>query len=91
MSRCSQLRQEAVQVRGRIDRGAGVIHQRIDRLMHQVRVLARNPAALPVAFICGFLAERLPVPDIKHFYGLLAGQVNVMQIASLLIGPSPVR
>lgn len=91
MSRCNQLRQEAVQVRGRIDRGACVIHQRIDSLMHQVRALARSPAALPVAFVCGILAERLHVPGIKRFYGLLAGQVKVMQIASILIGPSPVR
>lgn len=80
-------------MRGRIDRGACLVWQRIDSLMHQVRALARSPAALPVAFVCGMLAERLRVPGIKCAHGLLAGlagQVKIMQIASSLIG-SPVR
>lgn len=91
MSRCSQLRQEAAQVRDRIDHSACLLRQHLDNLMHKVRALARSPAALLVAFVCGIMAERLPVPGIKRFYGLLAGQVNVMQITSLLIGQSPVR
>lgn len=77
---------------GRIDRRASFIRRRIDRLMHQVRALARHPAALPVAFACGILAERLLVPG-KGSYGLLAalaGQVKTMQLASSFIG-SPVR
>lgn len=78
-------------MRGRIDRGAYLIRQRIDSLLHQVRALARSPAALPAAFVCGILAERLHVPGIKYAYGLLADQVKVMQIASSLIGSPPVR
>jgi hypothetical protein len=77
---------------GRIDRRASLVSQHIDSLMRQVRALARNPAALPVAFVCGILAERLLLPG-KGAYGLLAGlagQVKVMQVASSFIG-SPVR
>jgi hypothetical protein len=85
------LRQEAAQLRGRIDRRAGLIRQGIDSLMHRVRALARSPAALPVAFICGILAERLRVPGIKFVYGFLAGlagQAKAMQIASSFIASS---
>lgn len=90
MSRCSQLRREAAQTRGRIDRRACVIRRRIDSLMHRVRALARRPGALPVAFVCGILADRLHAPGVKYAYRFLAGQVKVMQIASGLIG-SPIR
>lgn len=77
-------------MRGRIDRRACVIRQRMDSLMHQLRTLARSPAALPVAFVCGILAGRLHVSDIKSAYVSLARQMKVMGIASSLIG-SPVR
>ncbi|ALP53577.1 hypothetical protein Tel_10770 [Candidatus Tenderia electrophaga] len=90
MSRCNQLRQEAAQARGRIDCRACLIRQRVDSLMHQARALARSPAALPVAFVCGILAERLHVPGIKCAYGFLAGKVKAMQIVSSLID-SPAR
>lgn len=89
MSRCKQLRQEAAQVRGRIDRRAWLVRQRLDSLMHGVRALARTPAALPLAFACGILVARLHVPGIKRAYRFLAGQMKAMQIASSLIG-SPV-
>lgn len=72
-------------MRGRIDRDACLIHQRIDSLMHQALSLARSPAALPVAFVCGILVERLGVSDIKCAYGFLAGQAKAMQIVSSLI------
>lgn len=81
-------------MRGRIDRRACFIRQSIDSLMHRVRALARSPVALPVAFVCGILAERLRVPGIKCAYGLLAGlagQVKAIQIATSLIGSAPVR
>lgn len=93
MSRRNRLRREAAQLRGRIDRGACLVRQRIGSLMYPIRVLARSPAALPVAFVCGLLTARLHMPGIKCAYGLLAalaGQVNAIQIASSLIG-SPVR
>lgn len=90
MSRCKQLRQDAAQLRGRIDCRACFIHQRIDSLMQQLRALARSPAALPVAFACGILAQRLHVPGIKYVYGLLISQLKTMQIISSLIG-SPAR
>jgi hypothetical protein len=82
------LRREAAQARDRIDRGACAIGRRIDRLKHRVRALARRPGALPVAFVCGILADRLHVPGIKYAYGLVADQVKAMQIASGLIGSS---
>ncbi|MFO8003477.1 hypothetical protein [Thioalkalivibrio sp.] len=77
-------------MRGQIDYRAGLVRQRIDCLKHQVWALARSPAALPIAFGCGFLAERLRVPGIRYVYGLVAGQVKALQIASTLIG-SPLR
>ncbi|QEW07524.1 hypothetical protein [Nitrincola iocasae] len=73
-------------MRGQIDRRAGAIHQRIDSYLHQVRALARHPAALPVAFVCGILAERLNLPGIKRVYGFLTSQMKIMQIVSSLIG-----
>ncbi|KGK43392.1 hypothetical protein LH51_00290 [Nitrincola sp. A-D6] len=78
-------------MRGQIDCRAGVIHQRIDSLMYQLRTLARNPAALPVAFVCGILAARLHLPGIKRIYGLLAGQVKNLQIVSSLISSYTIR
>ncbi len=91
MSRCNQLRQEAAQVRGRIDRDGCLIHRHIDNLMLQIRTLARSPAALPIAFVCGILAGRLHGSGMKCADGLLAGlagQVRALQIASSLIGSS---
>lgn len=87
MSRRSQLRKEAAQVRGQIDRRACVIHQRMDQLMCQAMALARSPAALPAAFLCGMLAGHLRVSGIKRAYRLLnrlARQLKGLQIASSL-------
>lgn len=91
-------------MRGRIDHRALVVRQRIDSLMHNVRTIARSPAAPPVAFICGFLlADRgQSVPGgIKRVHGLLTGLMGpaqALQIASAiapgLVGsdsPSPTR
>lgn len=91
MSYGSQLRQEAAQLRGLIDRRGCFIFHRIESQLYRVRALARSPAALPVAFICGIMAERLRVPCIKWVHGFLAGlgaELKVMQIISSLIGLS---
>lgn len=91
MFRRKQLRREAARVRGRMDRRAGLLRQRIDRLIHRVYDLARSPAALPVAFISGILAERLRPPGIKRAYTILtalAGPSKALQIATTLIGSS---
>lgn len=85
MSRCNQLRHEAAHLRGQIESRSGVIDQRVNSLMHQVRALARSPGALPVAFACGIVAGRLHLPDIKRIYGLLASQIRSLQIISSLI------
>ncbi|TDY01753.1 hypothetical protein [Thiohalophilus thiocyanatoxydans] len=77
-------------MRDRIDHRVCLVHQRTDSLVHQVRALARSPAALPVAFVFGILAERLDVSDIKGACGFLTGQANAMQIISSFIG-SPAR
>lgn len=77
-------------MRGRIDCRACFIHQRIDSLIYRIRSLARRPAALPIAFVCGVLAERLFVRNIKCGYGFLAGQIKAMQIVYSLIG-LPIR
>ncbi|MEX0624199.1 hypothetical protein [Saccharospirillum sp.] len=85
MSRRNQLKQEAAQLRGDIDRCTSLIHRRINGLMHQTMTLARSPAALPVAFASGVLAERIGVSGIKHAHQLitsLAGQVKAGQIIS---------
>lgn len=85
MSRRKKLKREAAQLRGRIEHRAGLVDLRIDVLMHRVRALARKPAALPVAFLCGILAERL-FPVIRRASRLLGDQVKTMQIASSLVG-----
>lgn len=90
MSTGNQLRQEAAQLRGRIDGRACLARQRIDSLMHRIRALARSPAALPIAFAGGVLAQRLYVSDIKCSYGFLASQMKAIQIISSLIG-LPIR
>ncbi len=77
-------------MRGRIDHSAGLLRQRIDHHMHRAGVLIRSPVALPIAFGCGVLAERLRVPGIKHVFGLVAGQMKTLQLASSLLG-FPVR
>lgn len=87
MSGRSQLRLEAAHLRGRIDRRACVVHQHIDSLMHQVRTLARSPAALPLAFVCGILFERLRIPGFRYSHGLLALPLQAMQIAYLIVSP----
>jgi hypothetical protein len=90
VARCKQLRQEAAQVRGRIDRRAGAMHLRFDSLMFQVLTLARSPAALPVAFVCGVLIERVHAASpIRGVYGSLAGLLSpakALQIATSLMG-----
>lgn len=85
MSRGNQLRQEAAQLRGRIDYRACLARQRINSLMRRIRAQARSPAALPIAFAGGVLAQRLYVSDIKCSYGFLASQMKAMQIISSLI------
>lgn len=72
-------------MRGLIDCRACLVRRHIDSLMHQVRVLARSPAALPIAFAGGILAERLHLFDIKYVYGFLISQLKTMQIVSSLI------
>lgn len=76
-------------MRGRIDRRAFIVRRRVDSLIHQVRALARGPAALPVAFVCGMLAGRMNGSGIKRAYGFLAGlagSARTLRIASSLIG-----
>lgn len=89
MSRCKQLRNEAAQVRGRIVWRTSLLHQHIDNLMQQIRTLARHPAAMPIAFVCGVLVERQRISG-RYSYLFMAGQMKAMQIVSFLIG-SPVR
>ena len=86
MSRRKQLKQEAAQLRGRIDRDVTIIRQRIIKLMAELRSLARSPVALPVAFISGIVVDRLQIPGIKRLYGLMAGQLKTVQIVSSFIG-----
>ena len=88
MTSRSQLRHEAARARGRIDHRAGLVQRRIDNLMRQARALARSPAALPVAFVCGMLAGHLPAPDVQRvyqFWARLASQVKALQVAAGLI------
>ena len=89
MFRCHQIRKEAAQVRGRIELRASRLELPVANLMNQLRTLARHPAAMPVAFVCGILVERLRVTG-KCSCLFLAGQMKAMQIVSLLIG-YPVR
>lgn len=91
MSRRSQLKQEAAQLRGDIDRCTSLIHRRINGLMHQTMALARSPAALPVAFVSGVLAERVGVPGIKNAHQVLtslASQIKAGQVVSSYIRSS---
>lgn len=93
MSRRSRLKHEAAQVRGRIDRRAGLVRQRAGNLVRQLGALVRSPAALPVAFFCGMLAGRLRVAGIKRAYRLLealVSQLKALRVAARLIG-SPVH
>lgn len=62
MAKRKQLRREAAHLHGRIDRRARLIHRYRDRRAHQAWALARHPAALPIAFACGVLVERMNVP-----------------------------
>lgn len=78
-------------MRGAIEHQACLLHERLDNLVHRARVLANGPAALPVAFACGILVERMGVPGIRttyEFLASLAGEVKTRQIVSSLIGPS---
>ncbi|HET8905050.1 MAG TPA: hypothetical protein VFN16_13730 [Saccharospirillum sp.] len=91
MFRRRQLKQEAAQLRGDIDRRACLVHQRIDSLKRETETLVRSPAALPVAFVAGILAERLGAPGIRNareFLSSLAGQVKADQIIAGLISSS---
>lgn len=91
MFRRRQLKQEAAQLRGDIDRRASLVHQRIDNLKRETEALVRSPAALPVAFVAGILAERLGAPSIRNARELLsslAGQVKADQVITSLIGSS---
>lgn len=91
MVRRIQLKQEAAQLRGDIDHRAWLIHQSIDSLQCQASRLALNPAALPVAFVCGILAERWGMPAVKYAHELLtilAGQAKAKDLMSGLLGTS---
>lgn len=91
MLRGGQLRQEAAQVRGRIDRHACLIRRRIDDLLLRARALARSPAALPVAFVAGMLAGHVGLPGIRRAGGFLTslmGPASALQAASSFISPS---
>ncbi|SFW97575.1 hypothetical protein SAMN02745752_00004 [Marinospirillum alkaliphilum DSM 21637] len=72
MSRCSQLKQEAAQLRGQMEHRTILVHQSINSLLQQLRTLARCPATLLLVFVCGMVAEQLRVPGIKRVYGLMA-------------------
>lgn len=94
MSGRKQLRREAAQARGRIDRRACLVSQRVGSRVDQLRVLARNPAALPVAFACGILAGRLRPQDIRQTCEFLAGllrQARELQAALILMNSPAVR
>ncbi|WP_297186978.1 hypothetical protein [uncultured Porticoccus sp.] len=72
-------------MRGRIDHNVCLVCQRIDSFIRLARFLAGSPAALPLAFVAGILADRLRAPGIKYIYELLAGlagQVKAMRAAS---------
>lgn len=77
-----------MQVRGRIDHNACLVCQRIDSFIRLARFLAGSPAALPLAFVAGILADRLRMPGIKYVYRLLAGQVQAMRVA---LGTNPLH
>lgn len=89
MSRRHELKKDAAQTRGILDRRAILVHQRLDRLTARTRALASHPAALPAAFVFGIVAGRLQMPGIKCAYGLLIGQVNALKLAVSLIDPPP--
>lgn len=65
MSRRTELKLRAALLRGDIDRRADIAHQRINSLVGRATQLAHSPAALPIAFVSGVLAERLGMPGIK--------------------------
>lgn len=91
MLRRRQLKQEAARLRGDIDHRASLVHQRIDRLKRDTDGLIRSPAALPIAFVAGILAERLGTPGIRNareFLSSLAGPVKADQIIAGLINSS---
>lgn len=87
----NQLKQEAAQLRGDIDRRACLAHQSIDKLRSRASRLALSPAALPIAFVSGILAERWGMPAIKNAHALLtslAGQGKAEDLISGLMGSS---
>lgn len=92
MFRRSQLRREATQLRGRIDRRTGRVRKCIDSRIDQARTLARNPAALPVAFVGGILAGRLDLPGTQRAYRLLIGLMDPAKalqiVASFIAAPN---
>ena len=85
MSASKQLRQEAARLRGQIERQARIVRRRNHSLMNQGRRVARHPAALPVAFICGVLAGRLDLADIKHLASRLTNEASALDIVSGLV------
>lgn len=86
MGRRKQLKREAALAGGRIDVGARLVRLRLDGLMVQLRTIARSPAALPIAFMGGIVAERLRMPGIKSVYRQLVDQFKVLQVASIFLG-----
>ncbi len=72
MVRRKELKQQAAQLRGDIDHRVYFVHEQIDRLIHQASSMALSPAALPVAFVSGILAERWGMFAIKNAHTLLS-------------------
>ncbi|PWG65850.1 hypothetical protein [Sediminicurvatus halobius] len=73
-------------MRGQVDRRARRIHQRVDGLVSQLRTFARSPVALPVAFVAGILAQRLPVPVVNRACRLLTGLAGPAQALRSVAG-----
>lgn len=74
-----------------IDHQARLVHQRFDSLIYRAISLAHSPAALPIAFGCGILADRAGTTGIRNTYDFLAGlasRVTTRQMVSSLLGSS---
>lgn len=77
--------------RARIDHNACLVCQRIDSFIRLARFLAGIPAALPLAFVAGILADRLRAPGFKYIYGLLAGLVGQVKAMRAAPGTNPLH
>ncbi len=94
MAHRKQLKQEAAQLRDDLDRRTFLVQQRLEKSLQRATSLTRSPAALPIAFISGILAERWGMPGIKNAHALLttlAGQIKTEDIISGLMSSSSTR